>query len=204
MPDSRIGKYILVLIITAARIPFAIVFSLVFLLNGYEKIGLADGKLFFTIICVVLLVLGELTDLFDGMMARKLNVVSETGAMLDPYADSISRIIIYWSLACAGLVTPLVPLVMAFRDISVSYSRVILSKAGKSVSAKWSGKIKAAVQGVGSVTLVLQPVMWSWGLGNWTIQAGSWIIIIVTLASMIEYSISALKEMGSLADQIGE
>lgn len=202
MAESKFFRYIFVLILTAARIPFAVAFACVILLSEStpEKIQhLILISVPFAETCIALLVLGELTDFFDGMLARKLGVVSEAGAMLDPYADSISRIIIYWALAGVGLVMPVVPIVMACRDITVAYSRVILGKAGKSVSAKWSGKIKAVVQGYGCVLLFLQPYLWNWNiLGKWFIQVGSWIIIVVTVASMLEYIRAAVKEMGHL------
>ncbi len=197
---TRLFKFFVVLLITAARLPIAVIFAVVLLAgkSNQEMYGLLLDSKFFLVSCIGLLILGELTDFLDGMLARKFKVVSEMGAMLDPYADSISRIVIYWALAVGGLVTALVPLVMAIRDITVSYSRVVIGKAGKSVSAKWSGKIKAAIQGVGSIVLLLQPYYWEWGIGKWTVQAGSWIIIVVTLASMIEYAKSAINESGGI------
>lgn len=176
--------FLIIQIITIARIPISIVFAS-FLINSQHSVSILG-------LCAIILVLGELTDLFDGMLARRFNIVTEWGAMLDPYSDSISRLIVYWALACSSLTNPLVPLVMAFRDITVAYSRIILTKYGSSVSANWSGKIKAGFQGIGAYVILMGPVYWQW-TGTWTIQATSWIIIIVTLGSMVEYVKSALS-----------
>lgn len=204
MSDNKLWKYRFVLIITAARIPFAAIFAIIFL-NYMPSNSIQYNVLnykWFAMACAFLMILGEITDFIDGMLARKLDVVSEAGAMLDPYADSIARIIVFWALAMAGLVTMLVPFVMVFRDITVAYCRIVLGKSGKSVSAKWSGKIKACVQGYGSVALFYQPYFWAWfGVlhSKWSVNIGSAIIIIVTLASMVEYVKSAYKEAGALS-----
>ena len=44
----------------------------------------------------------ELTDALDGAIARARGVTSELGATLDPLTDSMSRLIVYWTLAAAG------------------------------------------------------------------------------------------------------
>ena len=144
-PDTKAYKknphgYILIQSITLARIPLAIIFSVVLLTSEYKTSPL--------IWCIVLLLAIEATDLFDGIFARRHSLVSEYGAMLDPYSDSLSRLIIYWSLSVENLVLFLVPLSMALRDITVAYSRILLAKKNRSVSARTSGKIKALVQAV--------------------------------------------------------
>ena len=176
-------KFIIVQLFTVARIPLAILFAILL-------ISLEQRSITFSVTAIIL-VLNELTDIFDGMLARRLGIVSEWGAMLDPYADSISRLIIYWAFACTGLVIPLVPMAMAFRDVTVAYSRIILTRYNTSVSAKWSGKIKAGFQGIGAYVILLGPVYWPY-TGKWTITVVSWIIIIVTLGSLIEYVRAAL------------
>lgn len=142
-------------------------------------------------VCLVLLGLIELTDLFDGILARRFSVVSEIGAMLDPYADSISRIVVYWGMALVSLVSPLVPLSMAFRDITVAYCRIIISRHEGTVSSNWSGKVKAGFQGIGAFIMILGPVYWPW-IGTWTVTAGSGILIAVTLWSLISYARAAV------------
>ena len=135
---------------------------------------------------IFLLLLIEATDLFDGIIARRFRLVSEFGATLDPYADSISRLIVFWSLAQVNLVIFLVPLSMAVRDVTVAYSRIILAKKRKSVSARKSGKIKAIFQSVGSFLALLGPFYWGF-TGYSAFYALSWIIISVTLFSSVEY-----------------
>jgi CDP-diacylglycerol--glycerol-3-phosphate 3-phosphatidyltransferase len=136
--------------------------------------------------CSIILAISEVTDALDGFLARRLGVVSETGAMLDPYSDSISRLIVYWSLAWAGLALAIVPLVMAVRDVTVAYARITWVRKGKSVSARWSGKVKAVVQGVAAFALLWAPVYDDW-TGEWVSTAVSWLVIAVTVYSAADY-----------------
>ena len=182
-------SFLLVQGITLTRIPLAIIFAFVLLKMKSSESHLTAS--------LVLLAVMETTDFFDGRLARRYAVRSEFGSMLDPYADSISRIIVYWALACGGLVLSLVPLSMAFRDITVAYCRVILTRHGHSVSARWSGKIKAGFQGIGAIVMTLGPVYWAW-TGEGIVAVFSWILIVVTLGSMVEYVRAALPNVGRM------
>jgi CDP-diacylglycerol--glycerol-3-phosphate 3-phosphatidyltransferase len=192
-PESKAYKknphgFILVQSMTFIRIPLAIVFSVVFLTSQYSFASLLWST--------ILLLIVETTDLVDGIFARRHSLVSEYGAMLDPFADSISRLIIYWSLSVQGLVLFLVPLSMAIRDITVAYARILLAKKNRSVSARKSGKIKAIVQASGSFLALFGPLYWKW-IGFWSFYVLSSVIIVVTLLSMIEYVKDAFSTEGS-------
>ena len=175
-------RFFIVQVLTTIRVPFAIMIAI--LLLGFER---TESIL---LISLIILCMSELSDMLDGLLARHLKVVSTWGAMLDPYSDSVSRLIIYWTLAVAHLAIPIVPLAMAVRDVTVAYCRIILMKSGQSVSARWSGKIKAWAQGLGSIFLLLGPFYWKY-TGTWTIYAISWIVLFVTLGSIIEYALGA-------------
>lgn len=179
------SKYLLVQLLTLSRIPMAVIYGLI--------LYFCDWSYGVLIVCLLLLSCIEISDLLDGYSARKFGLVSEWGAMLDPYSDSVSRLIVFSSMAMSpeGYVLFLVPVVMALRDVTVAYSRIILTKHNKSVAAKTSGKIKAIVQGVGAYFILMGPVYWK-HTGKWTVDALSWIVIIATAASVIEYAASAI------------
>lgn len=182
-------SFLLVQLVTLVRIPLCIAFTAT-LLSGELQQEFSP-----TLYALLgLLIAAELTDFFDGWLARKFNVVSETGAMLDPYSDSLSRLIVYWGFAVGGLILPVAPLGMAFRDITVAYCRVILAQKGESVAAQWSGKAKAWVQGLGAFAALLGPVYWdTTGKGVMTVL--SWFVLLSTLASIGPYAQSARKAM---------
>lgn len=182
-PATDKTRYWLVQAVTLLRVPLSFLFAGLLMLGEQTWVLLS---------CVGILLVIELTDLFDGLLARRWQVVSEWGAMLDPYADSVSRMIVYWGLAVSGLALPFVPLAMAARDVTVAYARILIARGGGSVRAKWSGKIKAVFQGVGAVLIVLAPIYQRW-VGDWATPAISWIVTLVTLGSLIEYVHAAMQ-----------
>lgn len=184
----RKSGYIFVQILTITRIPLAGLFAALVLLGepGANRLLAA-----FAVLALI-----EVSDLLDGVLARKYGVTSEYGATLDPYADSISRLIVYFSLAAGHYVLLLLPLCMALRDVTVAYSRIILAKKQLSVSAKRSGKIKALFQAIGAFLALAGPWYWA-AVGRWSFYALSWILIVVTLSSAVEYvhsAVAAIKQ----------
>lgn len=172
-----------VLALTLGRIPLGIGFALL-----YAVVAPSLARI---VVAVLLLAAMEISDILDGAMARRHGVTSEWGAMLDPFADSFCRLVVFWTLASAGYALWLTVLVMALRDVTVSYSRVTLTRFGRTVKAKRSGKIKAIVQAVAAFAIVLGPLLDPW-IGTWIYPAFSWIVIAVTAASAVEYVRAAL------------
>ena len=168
--------------LTASRFFLAIVFAVILLSADWST------RILWT--CFIILVIAELTDLLDGMLARRFGITSEFGAMLDPYIDSMTRLLVFWSLATAGLVLDFVPIVMALRDVTVAHLRIILIHRGRSVGAKWSGKIKAQAQTAGSLLAMLGAI-YSQSLGTWMIPVISWVVVVVTVGSIVEYARAA-------------
>lgn len=183
--------------ITVSRIPVSIV--LVFLATRADT---ANWKV--TIALLILLTFIEVSDGLDGYLARKWGVGSEWGAMLDPYSDSIARLIVYFGLGQAGLVHPALLLVMAFRDVTVAYCRILLTQAGRSVGAMLSGKIKAVVQAVGAYAAVLSaylPLVFTDGdpiaVSRIVISV---VVGLVTLWSIGQYASGALEAVRAQDD----
>jgi CDP-diacylglycerol--glycerol-3-phosphate 3-phosphatidyltransferase len=181
---KRAHRYVFLQSMTLIRIPLAVIF-LILLQYGKDT----TVTLLFNLILLLII---ELTDLYDGIIARRYGLVSESGATLDPFADSVSRLIVFWALAIHGLVIFLVPLVMSLRDSTVAYSRIVLAQNNQTVSAKKSGKLKATVQAIGAFVALLGPYYWE-PIGRWSFYALSWIIITVTFLSAIEYVKDALS-----------
>lgn len=175
-------------IITFSRLGFASAFAaLVGMAGAGEGLSLAMAAAL-----IAVAIVGEITDTLDGQLARRTGNVTELGGLLDPLMDSLSRLIMFFALALVGWVTIVVPLVMGFRDIVVSYTRIIQARTGGKTSARWSGKIKAVVQAV--VAPVVVGCVWvgrafpAWQTAaTWAIHGFSGILIAVTLWSMLDY-----------------
>ena len=149
-------------LITLARLPLAAGFALVVALVAQPSHPAADPALHVPALsmtwAVVLLCIAaaeELTDFLDGFVARKTGTVSRLGAILDPLADSLARLTMYYAMALAGWITIVVPLAMTLRDIVVAYTRVVQASTGGKTAARVSGKLKALIQGAGLFAVVL-------------------------------------------------
>lgn len=180
--------------LTLSRIPVSILFTAI-------VVGHSDHTdLPRTAVLLLLLTFIEVSDGLDGHLARKWQVGSEWGAMLDPYSDSVARLIVYFGLGVSGLVHPVVMLLMAFRDVTVAYCRILLTQNGRSVAAMLSGKIKAVVQGVGAYAAVLAVFLPLFLSGNPIRVATiviSVVVSLVTLWSIGQYASGALNAVQS-------
>lgn len=143
---------------------------------------------------VGLLAIIELTDFLDGALARRFGVTGRFGELFDPYCDSIARLIVFFALASADLVPLWLPAVMAIRDVSVAYVRILCMHTGRKVAARFSGKLKAVVQGAGAIVFM---TMFAWpaldALAGQLRPVLAAIIAAVTLWSAVDYLIGALK-----------
>jgi len=176
--------------LTISRLGFAV--AVAFVLPGRQD------EMWATWACLIMLLLIEATDALDGYCARRFNVVSELGKMLDPYADSISRIIVFWTMARSGRCWEILPLCMAVRDITCAYARIALSMSGKSVAARWTGKVKAVVQGIAGGFLVGGPIWWGSGtqIKAVAIHVFSAAVVLILVISMFDYVAAAAKAWG--------
>lgn len=145
------------------------------------------------IILIGLVLIAELTDLFDGMAARKQNQVTEFGKLLDPMADSIFRLSVFLALTQGPVHLPLwLVLCLFYRDSVISLLRTVCALRGFTLAARWSGKIKAVVQGVAALLILGMMIPHSLGfLSLVALQTSSFYITVAvvgyTLFSGIEY-----------------
>ena len=105
------------------------------------------------IIAGVIFIIASVTDFLDGYLARKYNMVTDTGKMLDAIADKVLVSPILILLAANGFVPVIIPVIYITRDIVVDAIKMQAASKGKVVGAIKSGKYKTATMMVGT-TLV--------------------------------------------------
>lgn len=99
-------------------------------------------------------IIAALTDYLDGKIARKNNLITDTGKMLDAIADKVLVNSVLIILAAKGFVLTIVPIIYIFRDEIVNALKMDLAKKGKVVAAIKSGKIKTASMMIGIVLML--------------------------------------------------
>ena len=102
----------------------------------------------------ILFILASITDFLDGFIARKYNLITDFGKLLDAIADKVLVNSVLIILASQGFIHPIIPVVIIVRDSIVNSIKMLAASKGKVVAAIKSGKIKTACLMVGiSLTL---------------------------------------------------
>ena len=117
----------------------------------------------------VIFVVTAFTDMLDGHIARKYNLITDFGKFIDPLADKFMVIssmiaILLWMILrgeeLLALVFVWVVLIILLRELGVTSLRLVVAgKSGIVVAASMLGKIKTVSQMVGTVVLIVEPII---------------------------------------------
>lgn len=137
-----------------------------------------------TIIATVLLVLSGLSDLFDGMIARKFDQVTELGKMLDPLADKLTQGVVAVCLAVKYPVIFPVLAIFVLKELAMlCCAAILLQRKKRPCAAKWYGKVGTVMFYTSVGVIVVMD-----GIFNVTssvFQAVSYVLLLVTAVMMI-------------------
>ncbi len=134
------------------------------------------------VIAGIVFAVASITDFFDGFIARKYNLVTSFGKIMDPLAD---KILVFGALLCFiqnGTINVWPVVIIIARELFVTCMRVVAVDKGKVIAASWWGKIKTNVQIFG----VLFSIFFEKRLPA-VCSAVLWIAALFTLASWIAY-----------------
>ncbi len=138
--------------ITISRIIMSFII-MILLLFPFEKIGidmptyLFNGNIQIELkypIAGIIFIIASLTDFFDGYIARKYNMVTDFGKMVDAISDKLLTNTVLVILACESMVSPIIAVVIIARDIIVDSIKMIIGNKGKAVAAIKVAKYKTA------------------------------------------------------------
>ena len=135
--------------ITMARIVLSILL-IVFLIFPFDLCGIELPKYLIGkvtlelkyIIGGVIFLIASLTDSLDGHIARSRNLVTDFGKVMDAIADKMLVNGILIVLACNGMISVVVPVVIITRDIAVDSIKMVAGQSGHAVGASILGKLK--------------------------------------------------------------
>jgi len=128
--------------------------------------------------------LAALTDILDGIIARRTNRITVTGALLDPIADKLLMSGAFISLAELGVAPAWMVFLIIAREFAVTGLRLVALERGVSISANRLGKAKTTSQVV-AVSLLI----FSLRFPVWAPLAivALWVAIVLTVVSMVVY-----------------
>lgn len=125
-----------------------------------------------------------LTDLLDGKIARKYNLVTTFGKFMDPLADKILVITALILFVSDGRMNAIALIIIVAREFVVSGFRLIASDKGIVIAAGWSGKIKTVVQMIMAIALLVHFDYEWFGIAE---QILIWASVALTIYSLCDY-----------------
>lgn len=167
-------------ILTLIRIFVCPIFVLLYV--KHDALGIPYSILPY--ILLSLLCISELSDAFDGYIARRMNQVTDLGKVLDPMADSISRIAFLLSFTTGPIsLSIFYVFIIFYRDCVISTLRTVCAMRGFALAARTSGKIKAILQSIVIFVIVLTMIPHALGLIHVSTLrlVASWGVFVATL-----------------------
>lgn len=158
-------------------------FFVIFMLTGYKWIAL------------LLFILASLTDLADGKIARKYNLVTDFGKFMDPLADKMLVISALICLVDLSRIWSWIVIVIVAREFIISGFRLIAAEKGKVIAASMWGKFKTTFQMIMVILMIADvdyDISYSGGFGSFynvlTIIV-TVVAVVLTIISLVDYLI---------------
>jgi CDP-diacylglycerol--glycerol-3-phosphate 3-phosphatidyltransferase len=185
-PPARPSNWNLPNLITVVRILLAPLFIWLLLADGGDDGGLRWAA-------AVLFILAIATDGVDGAIARRQNLVTDLGKLLDPIADKVLTGGALVSLSILGELPWWVTLVILVREIGITIFRFAML-GDRVIPASRGGKLKTIMQSV-AISLALVPlwlVLGDWV--HWVNTAAMAVALVLTVLTGIDYLVSGWRE----------
>ena len=128
---------------------------------------------------LVIFIVASITDAYDGYLARKNNMVTDTGRFLDPLADKILVSSAFISFSIMGLIDIWMVALIIFRDLFVMGLRLLMSRRGFIMITSKISKSKTAVQ-IGIIIFTLLFI---------TLKGFNWVLLEDYLILINEYQL---------------
>lgn len=185
-PVVRPSNWNLPNLITVVRILLAPLFIWLLLADAGQDGGLRWAAAALFIVAIA-------TDGIDGAIARRRNLVTDLGKMLDPIAD---KVLTGGALVCLSILNELpwwVTIVILVREVGITVFRFAMLR-DRVIPASRGGKLKTVAQSV-AISLALVPlwlVLGDWV--NWVNTATMAIALVLTVVTGFDYLVSAWRE----------
>lgn len=138
--------------ITMSRIIMSVIIIII-LLFPFDQVGfefptyIISGNVVVDlkyIIVGILFIIASITDFLDGYVARKYNMVTDFGKMIDAISDKLLTNSVLIILACNGKISSVIAVVIVMRDIVVDSIKMVVGNKGAAVAAIKVAKVKTA------------------------------------------------------------
>ncbi len=104
-----------------------------------------------TVLMLISYAVAEITDLADGKIARKYNLVTDLGKVMDPFADTLSHLTYFVCFTSRGIMPLWCFVIIMWREFSILFLRMVMMKTGKAMPANIWGKSKTCLYAAASI-----------------------------------------------------
>ena len=134
--------------LTVTRLVMTPVFFVIFFLTDIFP---SFNPVLYAVLLVLFYGVMELTDLFDGKIARKHGLVTDLGKVLDPFADVICHLSFFTCFLAAGIMPVWAFIPILWREFAQSFTRMLMMGKGKAMAANIFGKAKTCLYALTSI-----------------------------------------------------
>ena len=133
-------------------------------------------------LAAAIFIVASLTDMLDGKIARKYNLVTNFGKFMDPLAD---KLLVCSALICLielGQLPAWMVIIIISREFIISGFRLIAAEQGIVIAASYWGKFKTTFQMIAVILMIVNlPVL------HILTVACTWIALVLTVVSLVDY-----------------
>ncbi len=168
--------------LTIFRVILIVPFVVLLLCNHMGAAWLAPIAGWADYLALAIFIVASLTDLLDGYIARKYNLITNFGKFMDPMAD---KLLVCAALICLvemGRIPSWVVIIIISREFIISGFRLIASDNGRVLAASYWGKFKTTFQMV-MVCLMIANI----GAIQFITDICMWIALALTIISLVDY-----------------
>jgi len=182
--------------LTVGRLILSPLFFLVYFIPYWTESYYKISAVFLIIIFLGI----EISDFLDGFIARKYNLVSDAGKILDPFADVVSRLTYFLCFAFSSIMPLWIFIVLMYRELGIIFFRMMMLKKGVVVAASIWGKMKAVTYAVSGIVGVFLVVIMRFGVMSSAVLIIRLVLLIIfilaafaSVASFITYIVAGSK-----------
>jgi CDP-diacylglycerol--glycerol-3-phosphate 3-phosphatidyltransferase len=128
--------------LTTSRIILAPLFFIVYFLPDYFPCLSAYGSAWTVPALWIIAIVSEITDMLDGIAARKRGEISDFGKFFDPFADTLMQITCFLCFVIDKIFPAILYLLVIYREFSILLIRILMMKKGVAMGARMGGKVK--------------------------------------------------------------
>lgn len=150
--------------LTVTRLVMVPVFFISFLISTLSFKG---AEVISTVMMVICYAVAELSDLLDGKIARKYNLVTDLGKVLDPFADTLSHLTFFVCFMKIGIMPVWSFIIIMWREFAILFLRMLMMRVGKAVPANIFGKSKTVFYALTTLLSIIYMILKTFAPGGW-------------------------------------